>query len=406
MSLELFATPALLFLPASNPRAIAKARQSGADAVVLDLEDAVKAEDKAAARAAAVTVAAEPWPMPVAIRINGAGTAEHDDDLAAALGSACDLIVVPMADRPLGISGKPVAAMIETAAGVLAAPAIARTVSALIVGTNDLAADLRLPGVDRSAMSYALQATLLAGRAAGIAVFDGVFNAIDDALPWITIFDDHEVANNAWANGAENHQADEGDYLARRAQAMQAAAAGIEELAQVKKASPAFFERLARSRLRDPRCPPSPTLPRKGGGSRPEYAARAHRVYRSRSPRPRQRQPDAAADHEADRGRPDHRGQAEPRRRRADAARLGHVGKVVVGVLGVLGWEQFFTQFHSVFFASGTWTFSLQDTLIRLFPGQFWVDAGIVIGCVEAIRHRRSGRSSRSSAAPSSAGRG
>jgi alkaline phosphatase D len=42
------------------------------------------------------------------------------------------------------------------------------------------------------------------------------------ALPWITIFDDHEVANNAWANGAENHQGDEGAYLTRRAQAMQA----------------------------------------------------------------------------------------------------------------------------------------------------------------------------------------
>jgi integral membrane protein (TIGR01906 family) len=51
-----------------------------------------------------------------------------------------------------------------------------------------------------------------------------------------------------------------------------------------------------------------------------------------------------------------------------------------LGVLAVLGWEQFFTEFHRVFFANGTWTFSLQDTLIRLFPGQFWVDAGIVIG--------------------------
>ncbi|MET1021730.1 MAG: TIGR01906 family membrane protein [Arthrobacter sp.] len=50
-----------------------------------------------------------------------------------------------------------------------------------------------------------------------------------------------------------------------------------------------------------------------------------------------------------------------------------------LGVLAVLGWEQFFAQFHSLFFASGTWTFSLQDTLIRLFPGQFWVDGGIVI---------------------------
>ncbi|QDY91599.1 TIGR01906 family membrane protein [Arthrobacter sp. UKPF54-2] len=53
-----------------------------------------------------------------------------------------------------------------------------------------------------------------------------------------------------------------------------------------------------------------------------------------------------------------------------------------LGVLAVLGWEQFFTEFHRVFFANGTWTFSLQDTLIRLFPGQFWVDAGIVIGAL------------------------
>ena len=51
-----------------------------------------------------------------------------------------------------------------------------------------------------------------------------------------------------------------------------------------------------------------------------------------------------------------------------------------LGTLAFLGWEQFFTDFHRIFFANGTWTFSLQDTLIRLFPGQFWVDAGIVIG--------------------------
>ena len=53
-----------------------------------------------------------------------------------------------------------------------------------------------------------------------------------------------------------------------------------------------------------------------------------------------------------------------------------------LGVLATLGWEQFFTDFHHIFFANGTWTFSLQDTLIRLFPGQFWVDAGIVIGAL------------------------
>ncbi|WP_445154961.1 TIGR01906 family membrane protein [Arthrobacter sp. Hor0625] len=56
-----------------------------------------------------------------------------------------------------------------------------------------------------------------------------------------------------------------------------------------------------------------------------------------------------------------------------------------LGVLAVLGWEQFFTEFHRIFFANGTWTFALSDTLIRLFPGQFWVDAGIVIGALVLI---------------------
>ena len=180
MTVDLFARPALLFLPASNPRAIEKARVSAADVVVLDLEDAVKPGDKESARNAAVKAVATRWPMPVAIRVNGIGTDQHDADLAAVLASACDFIVVPMVDCPLGISGKPVAAMIETAAGVLAAPAIACSVSALIVGTNDLANDLRLPAIDRSAMTMALQAAVLAARAARIAVFDGVCNRLDD----------------------------------------------------------------------------------------------------------------------------------------------------------------------------------------------------------------------------------
>ncbi|WP_115788469.1 TIGR01906 family membrane protein [Arthrobacter silvisoli] len=52
---------------------------------------------------------------------------------------------------------------------------------------------------------------------------------------------------------------------------------------------------------------------------------------------------------------------------------------LALGTLGVLGWQQFFTEFHRIFFANGTWTFALEDTLIRLFPGQFWMDAGIAI---------------------------
>ena len=180
MTLHLFGRPALLFLPASNPRAIAKARESMADLVVLDLEDAVKAEDKERARGGAVAAVALDWPMPVGIRVNAIGSEHHLPDLSAVLSSACDFIVVPMVSSPLEIGGKPVAAMIETAAGVLAAPAIARSVDALIVGTNDLSYDLRLPGFDRSAVSTSLQMAVLAARAAGIAVFDGVYNRLDD----------------------------------------------------------------------------------------------------------------------------------------------------------------------------------------------------------------------------------
>ncbi|VXB99803.1 conserved membrane hypothetical protein [Arthrobacter sp. 9V] len=57
---------------------------------------------------------------------------------------------------------------------------------------------------------------------------------------------------------------------------------------------------------------------------------------------------------------------------------------IIIGltVLAALSWQQFFTEFHRIFFANGTWTFSLEDTLIRLFPGQFWIDAGIVIGAL------------------------
>lgn len=55
---------------------------------------------------------------------------------------------------------------------------------------------------------------------------------------------------------------------------------------------------------------------------------------------------------------------------------------VGLGVLGVLGWQQFFTDFHRIFFANGTWTFAVDDTLIRLFPSQFWIDSAIVIAAL------------------------
>ena len=184
---DLFAVRSVLFLPASNPRAIAKARESAADFVVLDLEDAVKADDKAAARDAAVEAVASDWPMPVAIRVNGVGTQWHSPDLDAAARSSADVVVVPRAISAHLVHGvaetvdKPVLAMIETAAGVLAAPAIASETAGLIAGTNDLRADLRLPlDSTREPISASLQRIVLAARAAGVAVFDGVFNGLDD----------------------------------------------------------------------------------------------------------------------------------------------------------------------------------------------------------------------------------
>ena len=187
MTLSLFDRPAVLFLPASNPRAIAKARESAADLVILDLEDAVKPEDKESARAAAVEAVADEWPMPVAIRVNSPHSEWHGHDVVGMMHSKVELIVVPRAETKQDLSfvrnqtGRPIAAMIETAKGVLAAREIAGEAAALIAGTNDLAADLRLPrGAGRAPLQMALQSIVLAARAAGIAVFDGVFNRLED----------------------------------------------------------------------------------------------------------------------------------------------------------------------------------------------------------------------------------
>lgn len=190
---DLFAVRSLLFLPASNPRAIAKARTLSADLVVLDLEDSVKPADKSAARDAAVEAVSTEWPMPVAIRVNGVGTEWHSLDLDAAARSAADLVIVPRAisahlvRNDAKAVSKPVLAMIETAAGVLAAPEIAHEAGGLIAGTNDLRADLRLPlDATREPIGASLQIIVLAARAAGIAVFDGVFNRLTDPAGFAT----------------------------------------------------------------------------------------------------------------------------------------------------------------------------------------------------------------------------
>ena len=185
--IDLFAVRSVLFLPASNPRAIAKAREAGADLVVLDLEDAVKPADKRSARSAALEAVASNWLVPVAIRINGIGSEWHSLDLDAVARSKADFVVIPRAISAHLVhvvaeaAGKPALAMIETAAGVLAAAQIADVTAGLIAGTNDLRSDLRLPlDATREPISASLQMIVLAARAARVAVFDGVFNGLDD----------------------------------------------------------------------------------------------------------------------------------------------------------------------------------------------------------------------------------
>jgi citrate lyase subunit beta/citryl-CoA lyase len=126
--------------------------------------------------------------VPVAIRVNGVGTEWHSVDLDAVARSNADLVVVPRAVSAHLVRGiaetvsKPTLAMIETAAGVVAANEIASESAGLIAGTNDLRADLRLPlDATREPISTSLQLIVLAARAAGIVVFDGVFNNLEDS---------------------------------------------------------------------------------------------------------------------------------------------------------------------------------------------------------------------------------
>lgn len=179
-----------LFLPASKPRAIEKAATLDCDMVILDLEDAVPDDLKDEARTAAVAAVAQGFGgRLVGVRINTADTAWHHADLAALAGTTADMIVLPKVERPEQAAevaervGRPVIAMIETATGILAAPAIARAegVAGLMMGLNDLRNDLRIPAsAGRERMAVALQSAIIAARAAGIIALDGVWNKLDD----------------------------------------------------------------------------------------------------------------------------------------------------------------------------------------------------------------------------------
>jgi citrate lyase subunit beta / citryl-CoA lyase len=186
-----------LFLPASNARAIEKARTLTCDAVVLDLEDAVAPEHKAEARARMVEAlhAGGFNARTVVVRVNGLDTEWGEEDLFAAAGAAPDAILAPKigdADAVEALHLRTVQApertrlwaMVETCQAVMNLGEIASAagrLSALVVGVNDLSKDMRRPASkDRTALLTALSLSVTAARANGLGVLDGVYNDLDD----------------------------------------------------------------------------------------------------------------------------------------------------------------------------------------------------------------------------------
>jgi len=189
-----------LYLPASNAKAIAKARTLPADIVILDLEDAVAPDMKAEARAAAVAAVREGGfgDREVAIRVNGRDTPWGTEDLAAASASGADSVLVPKVDGPQDIADYHAAlgsapeamqlwAMIETCAavgnlGAIAASARSTRLSLFVMGTNDLAKEMRARLTpERTPFLPFLSMTVAAARANGVAVLDGVCNEFRDS---------------------------------------------------------------------------------------------------------------------------------------------------------------------------------------------------------------------------------
>jgi citrate lyase subunit beta/citryl-CoA lyase len=120
--------------------------------------------------------------------VNGVASEWFEDDVNAVAASTADFVVLPRVEKAEDLTAlaqrveRPLAAMIETPRGVMNAAAIAAGCSAVLAGTNDLAASLRLPaGAGRMPLTTALQLVVLAARAAGVPAFDGVFNGLEDA---------------------------------------------------------------------------------------------------------------------------------------------------------------------------------------------------------------------------------
>ena len=190
----------VLYMPGANERALEKAKTIPADALILDLEDAVAPDAKADARARVCAAAAsgDYGRKEVTIRANGLDTPWHADDLRAIAEAGPAAVVVPKinsaadvaaVEKALEAGGAPdhtrIWAMLETPIAILHAEEIATSserLAVLVLGTNDLAKELHaehVPG--RAPLVFGLSQCLLAARMAGKVILDGVYNDIKDA---------------------------------------------------------------------------------------------------------------------------------------------------------------------------------------------------------------------------------
>ena len=190
----------VLYMPGANERALEKAKTLPADALILDLEDAVAPDAKADARdrVCAAVRSGEYGSKEVTIRVNGLDTPWHADDIAAAAEAGPAGVVVPKVNSADDVhaivdglvkGGAPahtkIWAMVETPVAMLDAVAIAGAsdrLAVLVMGTNDLAKELHaehVPG--RQPLLTGLGLCLLAARATGKVILDGVYNDITDA---------------------------------------------------------------------------------------------------------------------------------------------------------------------------------------------------------------------------------
>ena len=185
----------VLYMPSSNERALEKAKSIPCDAIIFDLEDAVAPDAKPVAReaAAAAVQSGEYGRRELIFRVNGLDTQWHAEDLAAAAKAGPDVVLVPKVNSAeevqqlvaaLEAAGAPekttLWAMVETPIAMLNALSIAQAsdrLTGFVMGTNDLVKELyaeHMPG--RQPVITGLGLALLAARAAGIVIIDGVYN--------------------------------------------------------------------------------------------------------------------------------------------------------------------------------------------------------------------------------------